>query len=936
LDDEISFGSFQVSISQRQVSRSGVPVALGGRTFDLLKALLEHPGEVVTKEDLTRRVWPGVVVVEAALRVQMSELRKALGDGKDGAGYIKTIPGRGYCLVAPVQPRRGRADEVQAHAVLPPLRWMAGRDPTVKLVSRALGAYRLVTVVGPGGMGKTTVAIAVGHWLGKEQGFRVFFLDLGAVARGEFLLAHIASQMGLGGADSLPDLLFMLNAQLSLVILDCCEHLIDDVSRFAEQLRAGAKDCQILCTSHEALNVAGEQVINLPPLEYPAARPDLSAAEALKYPAIQVLGEAAAASWNDFALTDEDAPAAAEICRKLDGVALALGLAGARVGAFGMQVLAKLLDQNATLYWKGRRTAPHRQMSLAATLEWSYGLLDPREQALLRALSTFAASFDLAAAGAIGGATGEAEVIELLPALVAKSLVQVSLDAVGPSYRLLDMTRSFAREKAEASDEAGTLARRHADHVLSYLADIPQTFQPDPPDAEMAAHRRLVPDLLAALIWSFGPEGDLGLSLALAERAHLVLMPLLRVQEVLEWSGAALERLPDASRGGRLELVLQGVRALSALQLLQVDQVATDRSLELARELGDKHSHIELSVEFSYLLYNQGKTDLGLRMAEAALDLTDPTVDVELFAIAKANLASCLLRGSQPSRAIAEAEEALHIFAGLTTENLGQLALRTLNLCRGTYSALLWIRGFPDQALAHAQAVLSDAEKLNAPTLLSMVHVAAASVYWWRSELREIEPALRRATALLEDFRFSVYRPQGQFLLGVMLMAKGETEAGVALLKMVRDQAGRPPAVMASLELANWRLAGGEVREALAELRTAEAISVTLANMLQTEIDRLTAEALAEVGEFAEAQVRIDRAFESVRRREARGLELRVAMSAVRVARRCGSDSAAIEDLRAVYDWFTEGFDTVDAKAARELLGATTRDMPSASPPETP
>ena len=119
-------------------------------------------------------------------------------------------------------------------------------------------------------------------------------------------------------------------------------------------------------------------------------------------------------------------------------------------------------------------------------------------------------------------------------------------------------------------------------------------------------------------------------------------------------------------------------------------------------------------------------------------------------------------------------------------------------------------------------------------------------------------------------------------------------------------------------------------------MRTAEAISVTLANMLQTEIDRLTAEALAEVGEFAEAQVRIDRAFESVRRREARGLELRVAMSAVRVARRCGSDSAAIEDLRAVYDWFTEGFDTVDAKAARELLGATTRDMPSASPPETP
>jgi predicted ATPase/DNA-binding winged helix-turn-helix (wHTH) protein len=922
LDDEIAFGSFQVVISQRHVSRGGVPVALGGRAFDLLRVLLEQPGEVVTKEDLTRRVWPDAVVVEAALRVHMSALRKALGDDEDGAGYIKTIPGRGYCLAAPVQRRRRRVDEAPGHAVLPPSPRIAGRDLTVKVVSQALGAYGLVTVVGPGGIGKTTVAITVGHWLRKEHGVRVFFFDLGAVARGELLPAHIASQLGLGGADPLPDLLLLLAEQPSLVILDCCEHLIDDVSGFAEQLRAGAEDCQILCTSREALNVADERIINLPPLEYPAARPDLSAAEALQYPAIQLLCDAAAASWNDFALTDEDASAAAEVCRKLDGVALALGLAGARVGAFGMQVLAKLLDQNATLHWQGRRTAPGRQMSLAATLEWSYGLLDPREQALLRALSAFAGPFDLAAASAIGGTTGEAEVTELLPALVAKSLVQVSLDPVGPSYRLLDMTRSFAREKAEALGEAGTLARRHASYVLSCLADIPQTFQPDPPDAEMAAHRRLVPDLVTALTWSFGPEGDLDLSLALAERAHLVLMPLLRVQEVLEWSGAALERLPDGSRGGRLELVLQGVRALSALQLLQVDQAATDRALGLARELGDKQSHIELSVEFSYLLYNQGKTDPGLTMAEAALDLTDPAVDVELFAIAKANFASCLLRGSQPSRGLTEAEDALRIFENLATENLGRLAISTLNLCRGTYSALLWIRGFPDQALAHAQAVLRDAEHLNSPTYLTASSVAAASVYWWRSELPEIEPALRRATALLEDFRFSVFRPQAQFLLGTMLIAKGETEAGVALLKIVRGQAGRPPVLMASLELAKWRLAGGEAREALAELQTAETISVRMANMLQTEIDRLTAEALAEVGEFAEAQARLDRAFESVRRRETRGLELRVAMSAVRVARRFGSDSAAVEALRAVYDRFTEGFDTIDARVTRELLGA--------------
>ena len=515
--------------------------------------------------------------------------------------------------------------------------------------------------------------------------------------------------------------------------------------------------------------------------------------------------------------------------------------------------------------------------------------------------------------------------IELLPALVAKSLVQVSIDPAGPSYRLLDNDQVLRPREGGGvgrgwdSGSAGTL-----DYVLSYLADIPQTFQPDPPAAEMAAHRRSVPDLLTALTWSFGPEGDLGLERGPGRSgAHLVLMPLLRVQEPpgMERRGG-FRKAPGRQPGvaGR-ELVLQGgARAGRRLQLLQSIRPPTDRALDLARELGDKHSHIELSVEFSYLLYNQGKTDPGLRMAEAALDLVDPTNDVELFAIAKANLASCLLRGSQPSRGLTEAEDALRIFASLATENLGQLALSTLNLCRGTYSALLWIKGFPDQALAHAQAVLRDAERLNAPTFLSAVHVAAASVYWWRSELPEIEPALRRATALLEDFRFSVYRPQAQFLLGAMLMAKGETEAAVAQLEMVRGQAGRPPVVMASLELAKWRLASGEAREALAELQTAETISVRMANLLQTEIDRLTAEALAEVGEFAQAQARLDRAFESVRRRETRGLELRVAMSAVRVARRLGSDSAAVEELRAVYERFTEGFDTVDARLAREFL----------------
>jgi tetratricopeptide (TPR) repeat protein len=327
------------------------------------------------------------------------------------------------------------------------------------------------------------------------------------------------------------------------------------------------------------------------------------------------------------------------------------------------------------------------------------------------------------------------------------------------------------------------------------------------------------------------------------------------------------------------------------------------------------------------------KIDWSLRMAEAAVELIDPAVDPKLFAVAKANLAGILLSGSQPSRGAVEAEDALRIFQDFASESLGHFALNALNQCRGVYAVLLWIKGCPDRALAIARAVMSDAAILNSPGFLAVSHLVA-SVHWWRSELPEIEPLLRRSAALLESFRFSAYRPSTQFYLGAMLTAKGDAEAGVALLETVQAQGGLATEVMASVELAKWRLAGGRVREALADLRRAEATSMKMANVLQTEIDRLTAEALAAMGESAEAQARLARAVESVRRREALGLELRVAISAVRVARRSGSDFVAVEALQAVYDRFTEGFGTLDARIARELLGVArvARRAPNGDP----
>jgi predicted ATPase/DNA-binding winged helix-turn-helix (wHTH) protein len=381
-------------------------VELGARALDILICLLSRPNEVFSKKDLIGSAWPDVVVEEGSLRFQIAGLRKALGDQVGDARYIATLAGRGYCFVAPVfRPADEPGDEVAAAPAsktnLPnrPSR-LIGRASDISGVMAEVLASRLVTIVGSGGVGKTTVAIAVAHDMPQAAIGSILFFDLGLVSEPRRVATSLTAMLGVSvvSENPVPALIAFLRDKRMLLILDTCEHVIDDVAALAEEILHGAPLVRILATSREALRVEEEQVYRLAPLAIAPAVPDLTAAIAVTYPAVQLFVERVAANGTRLDLADADAPMVARICERLDGVALAIELAAGRVAAYGLGQVAALLDERLSLSWPGHRTAPGRQRTLHATIDWSYRLLPETEQAVLRRLSVFVGPFTLEAA----------------------------------------------------------------------------------------------------------------------------------------------------------------------------------------------------------------------------------------------------------------------------------------------------------------------------------------------------------------------------------------------------------------------------------------------------------------------------------------------------------------------------------------------------------
>src|SRR5258708_4367631 len=338
---KVKFGLFELWIGERLLRREGVVLPLGRRALDILIYLAERPGELIAKQELIDHVWSDVVVEEGSLRVHVAAIRKALGDGQFGNRYIANIKGRGYSFVGTVVPLTGntesRSDRSRQEGRLParPL-VMIGRETVVSEVSDKLRNERFVTLLGPGGIGKTTIALAVGRAAAKKFGEEVYFVDLEFLTDTRHVPGAVATSLGvaLKSKDPCRELVSLVRSRKLLIILDSCEHVIEAVASLAEQLYRQTQEVHVLTTSRESLNVEGEHCYRVPPLDCPPDGLEQTANAVLRYPSVQLFVRRVAARAGSVVLTDEEAPFVAEVCRKLDGIPLAIELAAGQVAAF--------------------------------------------------------------------------------------------------------------------------------------------------------------------------------------------------------------------------------------------------------------------------------------------------------------------------------------------------------------------------------------------------------------------------------------------------------------------------------------------------------------------------------------------------------------------------------------------------------------------------
>src|SRR5277367_2732082 len=508
---------------------------------------------------------------------------------------------------------------------------MVGRDDTVRALAEQLQLWRFVSIVGPGGVGKTTVAISVAHTL--IDGFHdaVFFIDLAALSDPQLVPTAVASALGfmLQTQDPLVGLLAFIGDKKILLVLDSCEHVIGVAAALAERVVSGAPQAHILATSREALRAEGEHVHLLYSLDCPPEDAGLTAMEALRYPAVQLFMERAAASGYGAALSDIDAPIVARSCRRLDGVALAIELAASRVGSLGIRGTAELLDNRFGLLWHGRRTALPRHETLNAMLDWSYCLLSEHEKVVLCRLSVFVGDFTLQAAGAVASETrgdeiasetegDEADVISTVANLAARSLICATVINEATYYRLLDTTRAYAAVKLAERGEADRIARRHAMFYSGFLEhdEIIQSLFGEHGLSGYAPH---IGNVRAAIEWALSDHGDVAVGTELATWAAPLFIGLSLLGECRGWCERALAALDDANRGTRQEMILQEALALSSMYTRgHSDQVRAeyDRGLALAEAFQDPAHQLRLLSGLNIFLMRLGDIRGALAVAE--------------------------------------------------------------------------------------------------------------------------------------------------------------------------------------------------------------------------------------------------------------------------------------------------------------------------------
>ncbi len=758
----LRFGTVLLDVEQRQLLLDGQLARLGARAFDVLLALIERRDRPVSKNELFELVWPNVVVEENNLQVHISALRKLLGPQT-----IATIPGRGYRFTAEVDASvQGSSTDAKPPAPatpaspatlsnLPPrFELMYGRDDDARAVGELLRSHTQVSIVGASGIGKTRLALAVANVQQESFPDGVWLVELAALNDGALVAGAIARALGVRAGDDRPVLetvIALLRKQTALLVLDNCEHLLDTVAECVRTLVRNAPALRVLVTSQEALHITEEQVYRLGGLSVDATA-DAPAA------AVELFIARARAANPRMLLTAANVTAVAEICRRLDGMPLAIELAAARVRLLGIEGLRARLDERFQVLTGGTRATLRRHQTLRAALDWSYGLLSPDQQTVFRRLGVFVNGFTLELAQEVA-ADEEIDrwaVLDLLGHLVDRSLV-VADGEDAPRYRLLETMRAFALEKLAAAGDTQTFLKRHAEALLAFLTPLDEQRWKASPADQIRLGAEL-DNLRAALDWAESAGGDRALAYELIGCSSSVWMAHAQLNEGID-RALALLPLPED--------VPPAIEARFNLSLATLGYIGPRReclraalhAAELYRSLRNAPRLVDALIVAAQIGARHGETQLvASSIAEAEALIAPDAPARQAAALAVANAMNYLSLG-QHERALDSSLRQAELYRASRNEwgvqlalcnaalyecGLGRFdaaieqldgvldALRRINAPHGTGSALQnlaiahALRGDRDEALDSARAGVPHIQRLGdvAPTLqaVALVH----------------------------------------------------------------------------------------------------------------------------------------------------------------------------------------------------------------------
>jgi non-specific serine/threonine protein kinase len=584
-------GPFRLDADAALLTREGTLTPLGPRAIRVLGTLVAHAGGYVSKAKLLDTAWPGVVVEEGNLAVQVAAIRRVLAQAPGAERWIETLPRRGYRFVGPVREladERPAASDSKLTNLPEALTSFIGREREMVEVKRLLAGKRLVTITGAGGIGKTRLAMQAAAEVVDAYGDGVWLAEFASIRDPSLVATTIAQTLGVperAGTPATELLCAHLKSRQVLLILDNCEHLLDSCAHLVNTLLPGAKGTTILATSREPLRVAGEQTYALPPLSLPESG---AKAEAIRESeAVQLFVERVQRQLPEFELAGRSA-AVAGICTHLDGIPLALELAAARTRSLSVEQINERLGDRFRLLTSGSRTALPRQQTLRATLDWSYDLLTEDERVVLRRLSVFPGSFNVDAASAVASDAGidGFAVIDLLSRLVERSLVVADTSSGDTRYRMLETTRAYGLEKLAEGREIHEVKQQHARYFRDRFAPALDDWLLKPGAEWRERYWSELDDVRAALDWALGPGGDSSIGIALAGGSGVLWSTLGFFGEAIRWFNTAIARVdahtPESDQA-RLWLWLGRLVEEEPAKA----RPALERAVELYRQIDD-------------------------------------------------------------------------------------------------------------------------------------------------------------------------------------------------------------------------------------------------------------------------------------------------------------------------------------------------------------